>query len=117
MKIKNNSLQEDFMFVLSDEEGLRLRSQFATSNMESNSLRSQFATSKRGSTSILCSALRSIIGRRCSFGRDTVYCLYGVIQISPRWGESSQIGLPTVAGGGICLILKKVDTFRDKINV
>lgn len=31
-------------------------------------------------------------------GRDTVHCLYGVIYFSPRWGESSQIDLPTAAG-------------------
>lgn len=41
---------EDFMFVLTEEEWLRLRSQFATSNMEDKSLRSQSVTSKRGGT-------------------------------------------------------------------
>lgn len=43
-----NRFPDDFMFVLTEEEWLRLRSQFATSNMNDNSLRSQTATSKRG---------------------------------------------------------------------
>ena len=45
-----NRFPEDFMFVLTEEEWLRLRSQFATSNMEDKSLRSQSVTSKRGGT-------------------------------------------------------------------
>ena len=45
-----NRFPEDFMFVLTEEEWLRLRSQFATSNTTDESLRSQFATSKRGGT-------------------------------------------------------------------
>ena len=45
-----NRFPEVFMFVLTEEEWLRLRSQFATSNMDENSLRSQSATSKRGGT-------------------------------------------------------------------
>ena len=45
-----NRFPEDFMFVLSDEEWLRLRSQIVTSNMDDESLRSQIATSKRGGT-------------------------------------------------------------------
>ena len=40
-----NRFPEDFMFVLTEEEWLRLRSQFATSNMDDESLRSQIATS------------------------------------------------------------------------
>jgi len=39
---------EDFMFQLTDEENLSLRSQFATLNEPENSLRSQNVTSKRG---------------------------------------------------------------------
>ena len=39
---------DDFMFVLTEEEWLRLRSQFATSNQDDDTLRSQFATTKRG---------------------------------------------------------------------
>ena len=38
-----NRFPEDFMFVLSDEEWLRLRSQIVTSNMDDESLRSQIA--------------------------------------------------------------------------
>ena len=45
-----NRFPEDFMFVLTEEEWLRLRSQFVTSNMDDKSLRSQSATSKRGGT-------------------------------------------------------------------
>lgn len=45
-----NRFPEDFMFVLTEEEWLRLRSQFATSNTTDESLRSQIATSKRGGT-------------------------------------------------------------------
>ena len=45
-----NRFPEDFMFVLTEEEWLRLRSQIATSNMDDESLRSQIATSKRGGT-------------------------------------------------------------------
>ncbi len=41
---------EDFMFVLTEEEWLRLRSQIVTSNTTNESLRSQIATSKRGGT-------------------------------------------------------------------
>ena len=40
-----NRFPEDFMFVLTEEEWLRLRSQIATSNMDDESLRSQIATS------------------------------------------------------------------------
>lgn len=43
-----NRFPDDFMFVLTEEECLRLRSQFATSNVDKDSLRSQNATSKRG---------------------------------------------------------------------
>ena len=43
-----NRFPDDFMFVLTEEEWLRLRSQIATSNKVDESLRSQFATSKRG---------------------------------------------------------------------
>ena len=43
-----NRFPEDFMFVLTEEEWLRLRSQIATSNMDDDSLRSQIVTSKRG---------------------------------------------------------------------
>ena len=45
-----NRFPEDFMFVLTDEEWLRLRSQFATSNDSDGLLGSQNATSKRGGT-------------------------------------------------------------------
>lgn len=45
-----NRFPEDFMFVLNEEEWLRLRSQIATSNPNPESLRSQIATSKRGGT-------------------------------------------------------------------
>ena len=45
-----NRFPEDFMFVLTEEEWLRLRSQIATSNMDDDSLRSQIVTSKRGGT-------------------------------------------------------------------
>lgn len=43
-----NRFPDDFMFVLTEEEWLRLRSQIATSNKVDESLRSQIATSKRG---------------------------------------------------------------------
>ena len=43
-----NRFPDDFMFVLTKEEWLRLRSQIATSNTENEPLRSQNATSKRG---------------------------------------------------------------------
>ena len=43
-----NRFPDDFMFVLTEEEWLRLRSQIATSNKGDESLRSQNATSKRG---------------------------------------------------------------------
>lgn len=43
-----NRFPDDFMFVLTDEEWLRLRSQIATSNISTESLKSQIATSKRG---------------------------------------------------------------------
>ena len=43
-----NRFPDDFMFVLTDEEWLRLRSQIATSNISTESLKSQNATSKRG---------------------------------------------------------------------
>ena len=45
-----NRFPEDFMFVLTDEEWLRLRSQIATSNDSDGLLGSQNATSKRGGT-------------------------------------------------------------------
>jgi len=43
-----NRFPDDFMFVLTDEEWLRLRSQFATSNITDDVMGSQNATSKRG---------------------------------------------------------------------
>lgn len=43
-----NRFPDDFMFVLTDEEWLRLRSQIATSNLNIESLKSQNAISRRG---------------------------------------------------------------------